>query len=65
MVTRRRLNLCSASYNDAYKPTALAKHPRVLGLPVAVAWPEVYPTLQASIENAFLGEHPTPSLPPF
>ncbi|KAM0750815.1 hypothetical protein T439DRAFT_356557 [Meredithblackwellia eburnea MCA 4105] len=43
-------------YNDAYILTAMSKHPRVLGMTVAQAWPEVWDAISAVIESCMRGE---------
>jgi PAS domain S-box-containing protein len=43
-------------YNDACIPIVGGKHPRVLGVPFAEAWPEVWETLAPMLARAYAGE---------
>ena len=45
-------------YNDGYRPILGDKHPRVLGLPFAKAWPEVQPRLGPLHRDILAGKNP-------
>jgi len=42
-------------YNDAYRPIAIGRHPRILGGTVPMNWPDTWPDLQKWFEGVFEG----------